>query len=165
MSWAARTWPLTFAATCGVAGGLFARAAGVEGGLIFGSVVGTVGATTLLRRAVEVPEYVKTVVFLLTGSQVGMLVTRESLETVRDSLAGAIVTSLLLILTGVLVAYLLRRIGHAPDADMLATSPGALEALVGLAADWRYNPLQVAVFHLVRLLLVVLSIPVIVRLL
>jgi membrane AbrB-like protein len=160
-----RVWPVATAASCGVAGGLAASRAGLEGGLIFGSVLGTAGATALLRRKVEMPEAVKTMVFLLIGAQIGMLVKREALGALRHALASAVVTSLLLIVTGVLIAYLLRAIGHGPQADMLATSPGALEALVGLAADYRYNPLEVAVFHLVRLLLVVLSIPLILRLL
>jgi uncharacterized membrane protein AbrB (regulator of aidB expression) len=65
---------------------------------------------------------------------------------------------------GLVIGYVLRLTGRGPRGELLATSPGALEVLIGLAVQYDYEAVQVAMFHLVRLIIVVLSIPLLLQL-
>ena len=69
----------------------------------------------------------------------------------------ALISGLLIIGAGVGIAYLLRVLNMSPDADLLATSPGALNVLSGVAVDQGRNAVHVAFFHLVRIVMVILS--------
>jgi uncharacterized membrane protein AbrB (regulator of aidB expression) len=55
--------------------------------------------------------------------------------------------------------------GVAPGDDVLATSPGALSAVIAIAVDRGVAPAEVALFHLVRLLMVLATLPLVVLLL
>ena len=67
---------LPFVAAVAVGGGLLASAAGVPGGLIFGSVVGAGAGSLYVGRRVVGPIWVRNAAFIGIGSQVGMRVTR-----------------------------------------------------------------------------------------
>lgn len=90
---------------------------------------------------------------------IGTLVTRETIATLGQTLIGATISSLILIGGGLLIAFAMRRFGLAVDGDVLATSPGALEVLTLVGADHGANVVDVGLFHLLRLLLVMLTLP------
>jgi membrane AbrB-like protein len=145
-------------------GGLLADAAGLVGGLIFGSVVGAAGGSLYLGLPVALPTWLRSAIFIGIGAQVGMRVTHDALGPLKHALLPAVGAALALIAAGVLIGYVLRLTGRGPHGEVLATSPGALEVLIGLAAQYDYEAVHVAMFHLVRLLIVVLSIPLILHL-
>ena len=87
------------------------------------------------------------------------LVNRDSIAAIKAVLLPAVLSGILIIVAGIAIAYLLRVMGIAPPDDILATSPGALSSVSAVAVERGVGPVEVAVFHLVRLILVILSLP------
>lgn len=142
-----------------VVGLLFARL-GVPGGLIVGAMVGAAGCS-LLRGGAEVvlPGTLRTAALIVLGATIGASVTRDTVGELRGVLLPAVLAAGLIILAGVAIAYLLRALGIAPEGAVLATSPGALTSVVAAAAERGTGAAEVALFHTVRVILVLLSLP------
>lgn len=140
-------------------GGLLAQHLGKPGGLIFGSMIGAAAVTLWRGGGVRIPPYLESGAFIVIGAAIGVLVTRGSIAAMRPVVVPAVLSALLIILAGVAIAYLLRVMGIAPPDDVLATSPGALSAISALAIERGVGPVEVSLFHLVRVVLVILSLP------
>ena len=137
----------------------------VPGGLIVGSMVGA-AVVTLLRDGgvgLTLPAPVVQASYVVIGVAIGLTVTRSFVGQLRAVAAGALVSAVLIVLAGLLIAVVLRSIGLAPDGAVLATSPGALSVMAAAGAEQGVGA-PVAVFHTVRLVLVLLSLPLLVRL-
>ncbi len=141
--------------------GLAFERLGVPGGLIVGAKI-CAAAVSLDRGGPEVavPDPVRTASFLVLGAAIGSTVTRDTLGSLGAALLPAVLAAALLIGAGVAIAFVLRALGLAPVGDVLATSPGALSAVTAAAAARGLGAPEVALFHTVRLLLVMLSLPV-----
>lgn len=151
-------WLLATLAGAGI-GGSLATWLGIPGPLIFGTVTGAAIVTLSTRRDVYRPSWLAYVIQCGLGWIIGSLVTADTLVTLGEATLPALVSAVLIILAGILIALSFRLLGIAPEGDVLATSPGAVEALASLAAEQDAGPLQVAVFHTVRLILVIGSLP------
>jgi membrane AbrB-like protein len=140
--------------------GLLFDRLGVPGGLIVGSMVGA-AAVSLVRggEEVPVPEPLLTGAYLLLGAGIGATVTRGVLVSLRASLLPAVLSAVLIILAGVAIAAVLGALGIAPPGAVLATSPGALTAISAAAAERGTGAAEVALFHTVRIVLVLLTLP------
>lgn len=146
------------AVAAAVVGGL-AFAAGVPGGIVFGAAVGA-GAVVLVRdRAWEVPGAVRSTVMIAVGTTVGMRVTPETIGVLGGAIGPAALAAVLLVAAGWLIAATLDKVGIHVPGGLMATSPGALEVLTVLAIEDGEGPLEVALFHLVRVVLVMVSVP------
>lgn len=139
--------------------GLLAQRLGMPGGLIFGAMIGAAAVTLWRGGGVRIPAFMESAAFIVIGAAIGVLVTRNSLAAMRSVMVPAVLSALLIILAGVAIAYLLRVMGIAPPDDVLATSPGALSAISALAIERGVGPVEVSLFHLVRVILVILSLP------
>lgn len=135
----------------------------VPGGLIIGSMLGA-AAVTLYRGEGELtlPQPVVTVAFIVLGCAIGVSVTREVVAQLGQIAAGAVLSAVLFIVFGLVVAVALRWMGLGPDGVVLATSPGALSVMAAAGAEQGVGA-QVAVFHTVRVVLVILSLPLLIR--
>lgn len=149
-----------------VVGGVLLRLTGLQGGLALGAMLGA-AVYTLVRGgdAVDVPPLVQDAALVALGAVIGAGVTRAVLTDLRDLLLPAVVASVAIILAGVAIALALRWFGAAPADDVLATSPGALSAVIAVAVDRGVAPAEVALFHLVRLLMVLGTLPLVALLL
>ena len=147
-------------------GGVLLRLTGLQGGLALGAMVGA-ALFTLLRgdAAVPVPGYVQDGALIALGAVIGAGITRSVLVDLKALLVPAVLASLAIILSGVVIALALRWFGAGPADDVLATSPGALSAVIAVAVDRGVAPAEVALFHLVRLLMVLGTLPLVVLLL
>lgn len=121
-------------------------------------------AIAILVADVIVPTWLRFAILVLMGSAIGCQVDRESLRAIRRLLVSATIASLAIMAVGVLAALLLRVLDLAPHGDMLATSPGALSAVVAASLENDYDTPTIAVFHIVRLMLIVASVPLLIRL-
>lgn len=139
--------------------GLAAQHLGMPGGLIFGSMIGAAAITLWRGGGVSLPASLENGAFIVIGAAIGVLVTRSSIAAMRSVIFPALLSAVLIILAGVAIAYLLRVMGIAPPEDVLATSPGALSAISALAIERGVGPVEVSLFHLVRVVLVILSLP------
>lgn len=154
-------------ATLGAAAllGLAADRLHVPGGLIFGSMVGAAIVTVATGDKPAIPKPLQEASFIVVGAAIGALITRQSLATVRGALLPAFLSAGLIILAGIAIAFLLRNLGIAPDGDVLATSPGALTVVSSVALEEGVGAVEVSVFHLVRIVLVVVTLPLVASLL
>ncbi len=139
--------------------GLAAERLNLPGGLIFGAMIGAAAVTVLRGTAVTIPKAIESGSFIIIGAAVGALVNRDSIAAIKAVLLPAVLSGILIIIAGIAIAYLLRVMGIAPPDDILATSPGALSSVSAVAVERGVGPVEVAVFHLVRLILVILSLP------
>lgn len=156
-------WIATIAA--GVAGGLLARRLHVPGGLLLGAMVGSAAVSLGSGAGPTMPFPLSAVLFTTVGVMIGTLVTRDRLRQLAPMAVPAVASAVALIVAGVAVAWLLYGIGIAPPAAVLATSPGALVALISAAAEHGEGETEVALFHVVRIVVVVATVPPLVRLL
>lgn len=153
---------VTFVAAQGAAR-LAARRGIVGGGIIFAML--TTGIVSIAIGGVGVPPGVDLALFCLTGVLIGADVDRRSIRSLRGVATAALLSGGLLIAAGLAIARLLEFVGLAPDGSVLATSPGGLHVMVAASIEQGYDAPAVAVFHMTRLVLIVLAIPLLLRLL
>ena len=139
--------------------GLLADYLKIPGGLIMGSMIGSAAFTVWRDVNVTTPTWLKSASFIVVGCSIGALVTRDFMDRIGPVLQGAVVAAVLIIIAGIGIAYLLRWLGMAPPSDSLATSPGALTVMSAAALEQGRGAVEVAAFHLVRIILVMLSLP------
>ena len=157
--------PLLYVLAAATVCGLLLQALQVPGGLIFGALIGAAGVSLVTGEAIAVPSTARSGASIVIGATIGVTVTRSTLTTLRPVVLPALLAAVLLILAGLGIAYLLRVLGLAPPGDVLATSPGALSVITAIAAEQGVGAVQVATFHLVRVVLVLASLPVVISLL
>ena len=145
--------------------GEIAEAAHLPAGVFVGAMVGAAAVRLLTGAAVTLPRALDDGAFVVLGASVGLLVTKETLDQLRGVVLPAVLAGLLIILAGLAITYLLRALGLAPPGDVLATSPGALANVAAVARREGVGAVEVALFHLVRLVMVILSLPLVGRLL
>lgn len=151
---------LTVAALVGY---LFARLR-VPGGMIIGAMLGAAAVSVLSGGAeVDLPRPLVLGAYAVIGTVIGAGITRDALREVRHFAAPAVLSAVMIIAAGLVIAFVLRWLGVAPDGVILATSPGALSATTAVAAD-QGTGVSVAVFHTVRVVLVLSSLPLLLRL-
>lgn len=136
----------------------------VPGGLIIGSMVGA-AAVTLARggEAPSLPQPLVAAAYVVLGVAIGVTVTRDVVRELPAIGVGAVLSAAVFIAFGLLVALALRATGLATDGVVLATSPGALSVMAAAGAEQGVGA-PVAVFHTVRVVLVILSLPLLIRL-
>lgn len=142
-----------------VAGGGLAALIGLGGALIFGATLGTAGVAVSLRRPLGAPGWFRSAVQVGVGWMIGSLVTPDSVAAMRTAILPALLSAVIAIASGIGLTHLLRARGIHLAGDVLATSPGALESLSVIAIERDAGALQVAVFHTLRILLVLISLP------
>lgn len=153
------TTALVLVLGAGTALGLIAERLRVPGGLILGSMVGAAVVTMVSGRSGSVPIWLRTGALIIIGTSIGVLLSRDTVRAMTAVLVPAVMSGVLIIAAGVAIAYLLRALGMAPPADVLATSPGALSVMSAIAVEQGTGTVEVAIFHLVRVVLVILALP------
>ena len=154
-------WALAAATVCG----LVAQRLNLPGGLILGAMVGSAAVTMLTGVTIDIPQPVRDGAFIILGASVGVTLTRQALVQLAPVLLPALLSGALLILAGLGVVSLLRMTGMSVPGDVLATSPGALSVMSALAIEEETGAAHVALFHLVRVVMVILTLPLLLPLL
>lgn len=152
---------LAAAAVCG----LLAQRLNLPGGLILGAMVGAAIVTLASDTSIRIPGPLRDGAFIVIGAAIGVRLTREAITQLGPVLVPAVLSGALIIVAGLAIAYLLRAVGMSPPGDILATSPGALSVMSALAVEHGTGAVEVALFHLVRVVMVILSLPILVQLL
>jgi membrane AbrB-like protein len=139
--------------------GWLAREAGIPAGIVFGSSIGAATIALGRDRTWRARPEARVVLMLAVGVMAGLNLTPEVLGGVPQYLVGATLTTVLLVIGSFSVVLVLARLHRAPPGGVLATLPGALEALTAVAAGQRAGASELAWFHTVRVLIVVFSVP------
>ena len=153
---------MTLAAAAAV-GSLFDRF-DVPGGTIIGAMVGA-AAWSLISGGAEVtlPRPAVSAAYVVIGAVIGSSITRDAVGELRGVALPAVLSAAALMGAGLVIAVVLRWAGLAPEGVILATSPGALSAMSAVAAE-QGTGVPVATFHTVRIALVLVSLPWLLRL-
>ncbi len=137
----------------------------LPGGLMVGAMVGAAAVNLAFSADLKLPRVVDDGALIVIGASIGLLITTETLRSLQKFFLPAVLAGVLIILAGIGITLLLRAIGMAPPGDVLATSPGALANLSAVAAREHAGAVEVAMFHTIRLVMVILSIPLVSKLL
>ena len=122
---------------CGIVGGLLFFFLHIPGGAMLGAVVAVLAVKMLGHVETDTPHLFQLGAQIAIGVMVGNMMTG-----------------------GALGAWLIcRSAGLDAGSAILATSPGGLQAVVGMASDLGTNAPAVLAFHLVRLYTVLLLAP------
>lgn len=146
---------------CGVAGGLFFTRLNLPGGAMVGAMAGVVLVNSLADLPpCDLPEYFKTAVYIALGIVMGCMYRPGMLAVVRQSWPTLLISTAVILLAGIGCAFYVCRSGVlGPTGAYLATSPGGLNVLAGLAAEMGEGGPIVVVYQLVRLYAILLIAP------
>ena len=149
----------------GGVGVVAARLLRLPGGALLGPML-VVGALALAGTvdAVQVPEALRQLAFAGIGLQVGLRFTPESLRRARDTLAPALGAIVLLIGACAALGWVLAELAGVSQLDgYLATTPGGLYAVLATAIASGANATFVLAVQSLRLFVMVLAAPPIIR--
>ncbi len=134
-----------------------------------GALIGAMAAVAALNLSgldtAEIPGWTRFLAFAGIGWALGQQVNRESLEVFRASLIPIAIVVAGLLLAGGLIMLVLRAAGLDPATALLAASPGGISQMGAISAAVGANAAVVITAHLVRIITVVVTAPLMVKLL
>ncbi len=154
---------------CGICGGLFFLWLKIPGGAMIGSTVGTVIFLLLMQEAtlqIKIPPLLSQITYIALGIVIGSMF-RPGVFAKFWSIWPAVIGSTLLILGGGLIgALVLSKFGVLGSTGAyLASSPGGLSAVAGIAAEMGEDAPMILMCQMVRLYAVLLTTPIICKIL
>ena len=150
----------------GLGGGLLALRTGIPAAPLAGALLGA-GLLSLIGRleAASWPAGTRTALEIGIGTVIGTSLTAPALSELRQLWKPAILITITLVVTGLLVGLCCSRLlGLDPLVALLGAAPGGISGM-SLAGDEFGVGAPVAVLHAVRLITVLLVLPVAMRLL
>ena len=147
---------------CGAASGWLFDVLHIPGGSMLGAVLGAMTVKLCGLSELPTPHNIQLIAQIGMGIIVGNMLTPSILLEIKSMLPLMALTTGLLLAAGFVGSWLVyRATGKDIPSAILATSPGGLNAVVGLAADMGNNAPAVMAFQMVRLYTVVLLSPLI----
>ena len=144
----------------GVAGGCLFKYFNIPGGCMLGAVVGTMLIKLFGIAEIQMPALFYNAAQLGIGICVGSMLSLDMLASMKGQIPVMVLSTAILLLAGLGSAFVVR---HMTDLDVtssiLATSPGGLNAVIGLADAAEHLP-KIMAFQMVRLYVVILLVPV-----
>lgn len=135
--------------------GLLGHRAGIPGGALLGAMLGAAGVS--LARPVRFPAIAGTTARWLIGAVAGSAVTLQAVRQLGPQVVWGTVVSLLTIAAGLLGGVLAARVaGLDRPSGIVASAPGGLSELTGLANELDLRTDVVIAVHLVRRIVVAL---------
>lgn len=145
---------------CGAAGGLLFHSLRVPGGAMLGAVLAVMAVRLPGLIQTSTPGRFQLGAQIAMGIVAGNMMTAANLTQIRAMLPLMAATTGLLLVGGFVGSWLVyRATGMDIPSAILATSPGGLNAVVGLAADMGDHAPAVMAFQVVRLYTVILLAP------
>jgi membrane AbrB-like protein len=143
----------------GLAFALAFDALNIPGGLVLGGTTGAALVSVVGKVDLHMPRRFDVALQILLGVLVGTRITPDFSAQLGTFLVPAVTTSFVLILAGLATAHLLHRFTGEAEWITLATCPGGLETLLTVALERDEGPVEVGLFHVVRVVAVVASLP------
>ena len=127
---------------------------------MLGAVVGSMTVKLLGIADAQMPSLFYNAAQIAIGICVGSMISLDMLAGMKDQIPVMVLSTVILLLAGLGSAFVVR---HMTDLDVtssiLATSPGGLNAVIGLADAAEHLPTIMA-FQMMRLYVVILLVPV-----
>jgi len=159
-------WQLALYALAGSGGGLLALGTGIPAAPLAGALLGA-GLVSMTGR-LEVAQWplgTRTVLEIAIGTVIGTGLTSTALIELRQLWRPAVLITLSLVLTGLVVGlWCSRLLGIDPVVALLGAAPGGISGMSLVGAEFGVGA-AVAALHAVRLITVLLVLPIVVRLL
>ncbi|MFM1899733.1 MAG: hypothetical protein RLZZ216_309 [Cyanobacteriota bacterium] len=146
--------------------GLLALRTGIPAAPLAGALLGA-GLVSMSGRLpqAEWPPGTRTVLEIGIGTVIGTGLTRESLDQLQQLWRPAILITVTLVMTGLVVGlWTSRLLGIDPVVALLGAAPGGISGMSLVGADFGVGA-AVAALHAVRLITVLLVLPLVVKLL
>ena len=146
--------------------GLLALKTGLPAAPLAGALIGA--AVVSMSGRVEVAEWpsgTRTALQIGIGTVIGTGLTRASLDQLQDLWRPAVLITVTLVLTGIVIGlWTSRLLGVDPLITLLGAAPGGISGMSLVGADYGVGA-AVAALHAVRLITVLLVLPLVVKLL
>jgi membrane AbrB-like protein len=158
-------WPLLLYACAGCAAGLLALRTGIPAAPLAGALLGA-GLLSMSGR-VEIAQWpagTRTLLEIAIGTVIGTTLTSGTVQELRLLWRPALLITLTLVLTGVVVGlWCSRLLGIDPVVALLGAAPGGISGMSLVGAEFGVGA-AVAALHALRLITVLLVLPLLVRL-
>jgi membrane AbrB-like protein len=149
----------------GTAGGLLGSRFRFPASTILGACLAVVAFNLFWRHQAPMPKAYTTAIQIMVGVMVGAAFTPDLFKHLNKVALVVFGTTFGLIAAGVGLAVLFIWLGFMdPSTALLATSPGGISGLLPVAAEIGANPPLVFVCHVVRLLTVLITTPILLTL-
>ena len=158
-------WSLMLLALAGTAGGVLALGTRIPAAPLAGALIGA--ALLSLSGRVEPAQWpggTRTVLEIAIGTVIGSGLTAAALGELRQLWRPALLITLTLVLTGLVVGlWCSRLLGIDPVVALLGAAPGGISGMSLVGAEFGVGA-AVAALHAVRLITVLLVLPLVVKL-
>ncbi len=149
----------------GALGGFLVSRLKIPAGTMIGAMLAVVLFKLILQKSWPVPRNFGLVVQVLVGVMVGVSFHPDMLKTLSKIPIPVTTSTFLLVGLGFLLALIYARAGLMDiKTGYLGTSPGAMAALVFMAIETKSNATVVATFHFFRIFFIVLTAPLLFKL-
>lgn len=134
-------------------------------GALIGAMVAIAALKLFGQEIPNLPSGVKIAAFIVIGWDLGARFDKQLLSTVSNNVGPLVLVVACFLVTGWVMAWMLWRFGVMdPVTAVLSTSPGGLVQMGALTSETDANAALVVGFHLLRIVAVLLSAPIISRL-
>lgn len=145
---------------CGTAGAFLFRMLHIPGGLMLGATVGGMLVKLLFPGDAEMPSSFFNAAQIAMGICVGAMLSKGMLAELRGHIPEMLVSTGILLGAGFLAAlFVAKAMGMDIVSSILATSPGGLNAVIGLSDEPAALP-KIMAFQMVRLYAILIFVPV-----
>ncbi|NDC14500.1 MAG: AbrB family transcriptional regulator [Synechococcaceae bacterium WB9_2_170] len=159
-------WQLLLYALAGIAGGLVALRSGIPAAPLAGALVGA--ALVSMSGRLDLAQWpigTRTGLEIAIGTVIGTSLTATTLAELRQLWRPALLITVALVVTGVVVGlWCSRLLGIDPVVALLGAAPGGISGMSLVGAEFGVGA-AVAALHAVRLITVLLVVPVVMKLL
>jgi membrane AbrB-like protein len=134
-------------------------------GALIGAMVAIAALKLLGNETPGMPGAIRVVALIIIGWDLGSRFNKQLLATLTDNVAPLVLVIACFLIMGWVLAWMLWKFGVMdPVTAVLATSPGGLVQMGALSSETQANVALVVGFHLLRIVSVLLSAPLISRL-
>jgi membrane AbrB-like protein len=138
---------------------------GFPAGALIGAMAVIAGLKLSGVDVMEIPGSVRFLALLVIGWDLGTKFSKDLLSAVTNNLLPLVLVVAAFLVMGWVLAWILWKLGLMdPVTAVLATSPGGLVQMGALTSEMDANAALVVGFHLLRIVTVLLSVPLISRL-
>ncbi len=134
-------------------------------GALIGAMIAVAGLKLSGNTVSDIPGALRFGALILIGWDLGTKFNQQMVSTVTNNIVPLVLVVATFLVMGWVLAWVLWKLGLMdPATAILATSPGGLVQMGALTADMEANVALVVGFHLLRIVSVLLSVPLISRL-
>ena len=149
----------------GLLGGLLGAKLKIPAGALIGAMLTIIFFKIFMKVHWDIPRSFTFVLQVFLGIMVGESFQPELVQVMKKIAIPVIISCVVLVGTGVILAVVFTRLGLVDiGTAYLGTSPGAMSALIVLALESEAQPMLVVCFHFIRVVFVILTAPLIFRL-